>query len=69
MMTVMLSMGELVVNREDAGLTSIPRDINAEATTLFLNRNYIIRLENDSLNYLLFLEKLYMNRNGIGYIG
>ena len=69
MMTAMLSRGELVVNRENSGLTTVPRDINAEATTLILNRNFVTRLENDSLNYLLFLEKLYMDLNGIAYIG
>ena len=69
MITFVLSKGEFVVNKDDAGLTSVLKNINAVATTLLLNKNSITRLDNDSLVYLLVLEKLYINRNSIHYIG
>ena len=69
MITFVLSKGEFVVNKDDAGLTSVPKNINAVATTLLWNKISITRLDNDSLVYLLVLEKLYINRNSIHYIG
>ena len=68
MMIFVLSRGEIVVERNNEGLTSVPRDINAEVTTLKLNENMITRLENGSFDYLLLLEKLYMMWNGITFI-
>ena len=61
-------MGELVEERNNEGLTSIPKDINAKVTSLHLNGNGISRIENDSFEYLVFLEMLYMRYNGITFI-
>ena len=67
-MISVLSRGEIVVERNHEGLTSVPRDINVEVTTLKLNENAITRLENNSFDYLVLLEELYMIRNGITFI-
>ena len=67
-MSFVLSRGELVVERKNDGLTSVPKDINAEVTTLNLDGNAITRLENDSFGYLVSLEILYMMWNGITFI-
>ena len=62
------SWSELIVDRTKEGLTSVPRDINVAATTLKLDRNSITHLHNNSFDYLLSLEELFIRKNGITYI-
>ena len=67
LMIFVLSRGELVVKRKNEGLTVVPRDINDKVTRLDLFGNKITRLENDSFDYLLLLEELYMSWNGVTF--
>ena len=67
-MHFVLTLGVLVVDRAKEGLTSVPRNISAGATTLYLDSNSISRLQNNSFDYLVSLEKLYIRNNGITYI-
>ena len=65
---VALSLGELVVDRRNQGLTTIPGDIDSEVTTLLLDSNSIKRVEEGDVKSLLRLKKLYLPNNGVNFI-
>ena len=63
-----ISMGHLVVIRENEGLTRIPTDINPNVTILRLASNDITRVEEGDLAGLVWLQELYMGDNQINFI-
>ena len=62
------SMGQLVVDRSNEGLTAVPVDIDPEVTILNLNINFIRRIEEGDMGNLYVLEKLNLDDNGLTFI-
>ena len=68
MVLIGTSVGELIVNRVNEGLDAVPNDIHRHVTILQLNRNSITNIGDGDMADLLWLEKLYIDLNGISFI-
>ena len=63
-----LSIGELIVDRRNQDLGTMPVNIDSDVTTLILSGNSITRVEEGDMQSLLQVEKLYLDYNGVNFI-
>ena len=56
------------VDRSSENLITIPNDIDTDATTLFLSRNKITRIDDRRVSSFISLEKLQLDYNGVEFI-
>ena len=58
----------IIVDRSEGNLSTIPNNIDTNVTILILNKNNIIRIDDNSLTSLVALENLKLNYNRLEFI-